>query len=277
MGQILSWRITLEKSFTFNFALQKISFLSLLSPVFLLVTMGETSLSFDLNEVEAQSPTRHQSILDNRYKQSIRQVTDKYSVLEKVRIDLLQTNNANKIEYSDLEEKILAEINRARTNPQIDANWLEERKQYYDGILVKLLGEKAIRTNKGLNALEETREISDSLSNIPDSPLLLEKIHKGILEEGDSVIPNDGSLYDSYPLQGNAGDAFIISVESDEFDTFLAIMDAQGNVLQQNDDISDSNSNSRLKVTLPKDGVYSVIVNAYDQEGKGEYVLTVRR
>ncbi|MDJ0570178.1 MAG: hypothetical protein QNJ53_14190, partial [Pleurocapsa sp. MO_192.B19] len=54
-----------------------------------------------------------------------------------------------------LEPAILSEINRVRTNPQGYAQWLEEQRQYYDGIWLKLPGEKPIRTNKGLKALEE--------------------------------------------------------------------------------------------------------------------------
>ena len=106
---------------------------------------------------------------------------------------------------------------------------------------------------------------------------LLETIEKGTLEEGDDVIPNDGSFYDSYPLDGSAGDSFTIILESQDFDTFLAIMDREGNIIEQNDDINEEDSNSRLKITLPDNGSYSVIVNAYDQGGKGSYVLTVRR
>ena len=52
-------------------------------------------------------------------------------------------------------------------------------------------------------------------------------------------------------------------------------MDKDGNIIQQNDDVSDQNSNSRLKVTLPYDGTFNVIVNAYDEGGKGKYVLTI--
>ncbi len=47
--------------------------------------------------------------------------------------------------------------------------------------------------------------------------------------------------------------------------------------VEQNDDIDEENSNSRIQVTIPEDGVYNVIVNAYDKGGTGEYVLTVRR
>ncbi len=114
-------------------------------------------------------------------------------------------------------------------------------------------------------------------TNVPNNSPLLDKIERGTLDTGDKTIPDDGSFYDSYPLEGKAGESFIITLESDEFDTFIALMDAKGNVLEQNDDINDKNSNSLLRVTLPEDGVYSLIVNAYNEGGKGKYVLTVRR
>ena len=298
---------------------------------------------------------------------------------------------------SALEQDVLKEINRARTNPQEYAAWLESLKPYYDGNTLKLPGEREIRTNRGLKVLEEaisfvkeqsplsplttsedlTSTAGEKLTNfvsnkrnrdltnisygkvtpeaivmqlvvderyrdrrhrlaifnrnyrltgvvcqedrryrqvcaiayevapndiatensntvnVPDSTtetelessspavsrnsVLLEKTERGILEVGDKTIPNDGSLYDSYPLEGNAGDSFIITVESQDFDTFLAIMDGTGEIIEQNDDISDRNSNSRVTVTLPDNGTYNVIVNAYDKGGKGNYVLTVRK
>ena len=338
--------------------------------------------------------------------------------------------STTKINYISLKEEILAEINRVRTNPQAYANWLEDKKQYFQGTVLQLPGEKPIRTNKGKQALEEAIAWLNNLEPIPElssstelveiaqeqiknitvdrnstnlqaktisygkytaegivmqlivddgnphrfnrqkilnnniqltgiaceaheqynnicaiayegdslatiaenaeppestlsspelvnstetelvvntqeavlnekntineeenpslspSPtaerrnnpsLLIQKIQKGKLEEGDTVIPNDGSFYDSYPLQGQEGDSFFISVESKDFDTFLAVMDAEGNIIEQNDDISEENSNSQLKVTLPSNGVYNVIVNAYDEGGQGDYLLTVRR
>ncbi|MEO1669318.1 MAG: hypothetical protein AAFR77_00815 [Cyanobacteria bacterium J06631_2] len=75
---------------------------------------------------------------------------------------LAQANNqpaklqtANNPAIADLEPKILSEINRVRTNPQGYAQWLEQQRQYYDGIWLRLPGEKPVRTNKGKKALEE--------------------------------------------------------------------------------------------------------------------------
>ena len=106
---------------------------------------------------------------------------------------------------------------------------------------------------------------------------LLETVERGSLEQGDRVISDDGSFYDSYPLEGQAGESFNIYLESDEFDAFVALIDAKGNIVDQNDDISQEDSNSRIRVSLPEDGVYNVIVNTYDEGGTGKYVLTVSR
>ena len=52
-------------------------------------------------------------------------------------------------------------------------------------------------------------------------------------------------------------------------------MDREGNIIEQNDDVNEQESNSRLEITLPDNGTYSVIVNAYEQGGEGNYTLTV--
>lgn len=66
-----------------------------------------------------------------------------------------KTEIANNAETANLEPKILSEINRVRTTPQDYAQWLEAQRQYYDGIWLRLPGEKPVRTNRGKKALEE--------------------------------------------------------------------------------------------------------------------------
>ena len=61
----------------------------------------------------------------------------------------------------------MAEINRVRTNPQAYADWLEEQKQYFEGTLLKLPGEKPLRTNKGKEALEEAIAWLNNLQPLP--------------------------------------------------------------------------------------------------------------
>ncbi|MEG4405637.1 pre-peptidase C-terminal domain-containing protein [Microcoleus sp. MON2_D5] len=93
-----------------------------------------------------------------------------------------------------------------------------------------------------------------------------------------SVLPSDSSLYDEYTFEGTQGQKVVVSVESTDFDTYLAIFNSQGELLAENDDATQQNSNSELTVTLSANGRYRVIVNAYDPppKGRGKYSLTVR-
>ncbi|MEG4233747.1 pre-peptidase C-terminal domain-containing protein [Microcoleus sp. Pol11C3] len=93
-----------------------------------------------------------------------------------------------------------------------------------------------------------------------------------------SVLPSDSSLYDEYTFEGTQGQKVVVTVESTEFDTYLAIFNSQGELLAENDDATQQNSNSELTVTLSANGRYRVIVNAYDPppKGRGKYSLTVR-
>jgi hypothetical protein len=102
-------------------------------------------------------------------------------------------------------------------------------------------------------------------------------LEKGVLKEGDPVIPSDGSLYDAYIWEGKQGDSLIISLESEDFDSYLAVQSPQGQIIAENDDFSSENSNSGLKVILPSNGVYRIIVNSYDPKGRGDYIITVTK
>ena len=395
----------------FNYTFSKISLLAII----FLSGLGKAS-AITVTEVE-NSPTIRDQILS---------------------LPNLEIAQNETVSTASLETAIIEQINRARNNPSAYADWLESQKQYYDGIMLRLPGEKPVRTNKGLQALEEaidfvrqqspltpltyseamtiaaqeqltpitenrrdgrsrnlsygkvtaegivfqlvvddgfrdrrhrlaifspsnqeagvfcqadriyeqicaiaykenpeelivsedaasnlvgetpeemTAEPENAISveritpqetidssdippleenriepeieeenltpsalNIPSSnSFALDKVERGFLEEGDKVIPNDGSFYDSYPLVVKAGESFLISLESADFDTFLAIMDEEGNIIEQNDDLGEDDSNSQLRVTISRDGNYSLIVNAYDQGGQGAYILTISR
>jgi serine protease Do len=112
-------------------------------------------------------------------------------------------------------------------------------------------------------------------SSVPQAyvgPILEEQ---GRLQPGGPVLP-DGSLYREYVFQGEAGQPVLITLESPDFDTYLMLIGPDGDVLQHNDDISNSNFNSQIRAILPASGTYRVVANAYDSNGQGEYRLTVR-
>jgi serine protease Do len=99
---------------------------------------------------------------------------------------------------------------------------------------------------------------------------------EGALVAGAAVLPSDNSLYREYTFEGRAGQSVAISLESRDFDPYVALFAPNGRLLAENDDESDSTKNAFLSVTLPTTGRYRVIVNAYDASGRGRYTLTVR-
>ncbi|WP_293148954.1 MULTISPECIES: pre-peptidase C-terminal domain-containing protein [unclassified Microcoleus] len=109
------------------------------------------------------------------------------------------------------------------------------------------------------------------------SKIILEQ--KGELTTSkSSVLPSDSSLYDEYTFEGTQGQKVVVNVESSEFDTYLAVLNSQGELLGENDDVTQQNSNSELTLTLSASGRYRVVVNAYDPppKGRGKYSLIIR-
>ena len=95
----------------------------------------------------------------------------------------------------------------------------------------------------------------------------------GALASSDATLP-DGSHYHHWTLQGNAGDQVTVTLASSDFDTYLAIHSG-GDALARNDD-SDGTTNSRLEVTLPTTGAYTVVATSYGAGATGSYTLTAQ-
>jgi serine protease Do len=98
---------------------------------------------------------------------------------------------------------------------------------------------------------------------------------QGSLGSGDALAP-DNTYYDEYSFQGRAGQRVTITLESSEFDTYLAVGDDNGNLIDSNDDFQAGSTNSQIVVTLPQAGNYTIIVNGYSPADQGRYSLTVR-
>jgi hypothetical protein len=79
---------------------------------------------------------------------------------------------------------------------------------------------------------------------------------EGVLERGDPTLP-DGSWYDSYKFEGQAGDLIQIWLESDAFDPYLILLDPEGEQIAVNDDTIGS-ANSAIVIALPQTGTYQI-------------------
>jgi hypothetical protein len=73
-----------------------------------------------------------------------------------------------------------------------------------------------------------------------------------------------------------AGQVYVIDLESTAFDAALRLHDGQGKLLAANDDIEPGvNLNSRLIITVSAAGRYRLVATSFDG-GTGAYTLTVR-
>jgi serine protease Do len=131
-------------------------------------------------------------------------------------------------------------------------------------------GEYSIRLVEAGATLQEQGQ---TLQRQSGEALLREE---GTLGLGSPVLPSDGSFYQEYSFEGRQGQSITVSMESEDFDTYVIVIDANDRVIAQNDDASPQNTNSVVTVTLPEDGTYRVIANTYDRTGSGRYTLEVR-
>ena len=81
-----------------------------------------------------------------------------------------------------------------------------------------------------------------------------------------------GEYADNFVLEGRAGQRIDLRLDSSEFDPFVQV-NGPGNFVEANDDDPAGGRNSRLSVTLPSDGRYTVMVTSYAARETGAYSL----
>ena len=134
--------------------------------------------------------------------------------------------------------------------------------------------------------------IIPSPTSTPTSSKIILQKNAELTPSKSSVLPADKSLYDQYKFEGNAGEEISISVETKEFDTYVAIFDDKtktllkeaddvGNCEYENDTqkkefIAQGFCNSQMTITLPDTRTYLVIVNGREARDRGKYTLTIK-
>ncbi len=102
---------------------------------------------------------------------------------------------------------------------------------------------------------------------------------QGTLESSDADNPDRvGSFADEYLLTDvRAGQQVTVNLNSSQFDTYIQVVNIITNeIIAENDDVSDNNTNSRLTFTVEPDAEYAIRVTSFDQDGAGagNYTLT---
>jgi hypothetical protein len=100
---------------------------------------------------------------------------------------------------------------------------------------------------------------------------------RGSIRRGQTVTGNvDTFRDDGWTLEGELGSSYIIELNARDstLDPQLYIYNPDGRLLAENDDIDfSSNRNSRLEITLPVNGIYTIIVSAFGQGGAYELIV----
>jgi hypothetical protein len=109
------------------------------------------------------------------------------------------------------------------------------------------------------------------LQNVLAGALILEET--GLLAEGDARA-GDESYYDPYPIEVEAGRTYVISMSSEDFDTYLLLVDADDERVARNDDAL--GTDSRLVWRAPTTGTFRIFANSYAPGATGAYRVTAR-
>ena len=102
---------------------------------------------------------------------------------------------------------------------------------------------------------------------------------RGVLTETDATADNN-SFYDAYSVTLKEDEKLLITMVSNEVDSFLVVGRAQddgGFEILGSDDDSLSDTHAKLEWTAPADGVYEVRAGTFQQGQTGAYALNVEK
>lgn len=97
--------------------------------------------------------------------------------------------------------------------------------------------------------------------------------HAGTLEDGDAEL-RSGEYYDTYPIELRRGQHVTVTLESNDFDTYVIAKPPQGDQFE-NDDFNGSESRSQVEFDAAADGTYNILVTSYEPGETGDYTLTI--
>ena len=97
------------------------------------------------------------------------------------------------------------------------------------------------------------------------------------LERDDGRDPRYADLAKPVTFDGTSGDRVTITMESGAFDAYLVLADPNGTVVAQNNDIPDGGgTDSRIQLTLPENGVYTIWAGSLSGDATGSFTLSLK-
>jgi Bacterial pre-peptidase C-terminal domain len=107
-------------------------------------------------------------------------------------------------------------------------------------------------------------------------PLSPNKEVNDTLTDGD-IPTGEGGFARDYLIQLDKGDQIAIDLKSENFDSVLLLLAADGSTVAENDDGPDGGTNSLLFARVNETGKYIIRVRAFGETGGGKYTLKLTR
>ncbi len=128
------------------------------------------------------------------------------------------------------------------------------------GSAIAILGLPATAQQKIYNPvpISSNKEISDTLSE-------------------KDIPTGEGGFARDYYMELEAGDQIAIDLTSEEFDTMVTLIAADGSTVAENDDGPDGTTNSLLFSRITENGKYIIRVRAFGETSGGEFQLKLTR
>lgn len=124
------------------------------------------------------------------------------------------------------------------------------------------------------NKAGETGVYRLTISELPTGEPVRRK-EQGELAEGDDTL-RDGEFADAYTLVATAGQAFVIDLTSEDFDTYLIVRGVEdSDFVVDNNDFEGSTSRSQIGMMAQVSGTYTVYVTSNKAGETGRYRLTI--
>jgi len=105
--------------------------------------------------------------------------------------------------------------------------------------------------------------------------LTLGETRNSELTSEDSKL-DDGSYYELWVFQGQAGSRVTITMRSSAFDAYLTIRNTSGGELGKDDD-SGGNTDAQVTITIPASGRFAIVANSLGADETGAYTIQVTR
>ena len=107
-------------------------------------------------------------------------------------------------------------------------------------------------------------------------PISSNKEISDTLSEKD-IPTGEGGFARDYYMELEAGDQIAIDLTSEEFDTMVTLIAADGSTVAENDDGPDGTTNSLLFSRITENGKYIIRVRAFGETSGGEFQLKLTR